>query len=199
MKQFWIVLAIAGAISVLAFGCGRVNWSADDESGFFVYRETLGPISAAGGADTSQWIEGRRFMQVAFEPGYSATAFAPSVSVDSNQVDVFVEGWTNKSGGSMLGSVQLFNPFRATNAINTSAESDSFTKVIDFSSGKSTSLGYSAYTAGTGSWDSTRVDLVHMKNILNDQMWPWVRFRIVDTDTKMGKNYTMKLVVISRD
>ena len=140
-------------------------------------------IATAGAADTSAIHETHRFMTLTMEPGLSATApdsFA--LDRDSTGVDVFVQFLSNKTGtggaagASVVGHLQVFNPFQGQLA-SAAANIDSYSVAIDLLNPLATSL-----TAGTGSWDST---LIYLNQLVDRQKEPvmgeWMRVIIDDS------------------
>jgi len=179
-----VIMAIflVSSISLIGWGKASIFGGRGGE-----YEETL-TITAAGGRDSTAVTPGSRHMTLSVLPGYTTSdPDSFSANKDSSDVDVYIRGWADKQRTHCMGSIQLFDPFQLQMAA-TIGNSDSATKTVSMIGNL-----YAAETAGTGSWDSTRVHLTRISNLQTTELWPWVDVMILDNDTLTGKNSAYKI------
>lgn len=139
-------------------------------------------------------------------PGYNDTAFFSQAGAralgDSYTCMFYIRGWTDAKRTQLMWQVPLWSgaaPFKCTqrpysnlNKALVRTNVDSFTKV--FVSNRDL---ISAYTAGTGTWDSTRIDLVNIRNDgYNLIQWaPYMDVVKYDSVAKCGWRHRAKVTI----
>lgn len=210
MKRFIQIAVISLCVALVAFGCifqkpPETSWEVKRNYNQFI--SGVLTITTQQGADTSAVFEGSPNMTITLIPYGTANYDSfHGGGADSCNVDVIVEGLSGPNGATanVIGYARVFNPWRLQ-SYGKVAQRDSAYRKIDTALNDSTQSGYTLqqffndYTAGTGSWDSTRVDLVDIKNTLNKPFWPYCRVIVKDNEKKTGKNWAGKVIVYGTD
>ena len=179
-----MVLIVIGTIAMFTFSTGAKYWGVTGE--YDIHVDTLTVSAAAERDSTSVW-KGVTGLTISVLPGLTSTdPDSFSQSRDSTDVDIYVRGWTDGNRGLCMGQIQLWDPFDLQ-ILATPAKADSATKSVSFTSNLYT------LAAGTGSWDSSRVELTVLENQGQvPETWPFYDILIVG-DTNVGNNSAYKI------
>ncbi len=197
-RNITIMLAL---LIVALIGWGAEYWDRTSDTAFDVYTDTLGLVLGTNTRDSTGVIPGHTNYMVSMFPGQTAKdsfAYAP----DSTIVFVIMRGWADKQRTNLMWQKIVFNPFKmkrrpwlrisppqgTTNADN----SDSATAL--YTTDRTTELFQAAWGVGTGTWDSTRIDLVKIINEVHalraKEFAPWVDIVVDDSLVCKGRTAT---------
>lgn len=145
-------------------------------------------------------------MRIAIMPGYNDTTFFSQATAralgDSYTCMFYIRGWTTSARKQLMFQTPLWSgsaPFKGVirprsniNSALVRTQVDSFSRTV-----VSTRDYAGAYTAGTGTWDSLRVDMVNLRNDGYQRIeWaPYYDIVKYDSVAKCGFRHRAKVVV----
>lgn len=161
---------------------GGAYWGGDEKTGISTWSQLLTLRNSTNTRDSTAVHPSHRYMTVSILPGKTTTTPDSFHSnKDSTQVDVYIRFYNDRTRNNISSSIKLFDAMCCQTTKSTN--SDSMNYPINFTNVTST-----AYTAGTGSWDSTRIDLADLRNMMRiKSLAPYFDVVLEDADTKVGK------------
>ncbi len=185
-----ITLILMGSYYVMSTGA----WV--EQTPYNVYEDILVmPASLGAARDSTPVWPCDREVTIAVLPGrVSTTPDSFAANKDSVKVNIIARGWAGRNREHCLGQVNLWRPWLVSGGSRTDgSNADSMYTVIDFSRKSLYTI-----TAGTGTWDSARIELTSLKNLTIDAMWPYIDIVIADSSAALcGKNSMYKIRYIS--
>ncbi len=188
-RNLWVMIFCI----VIAFsGMGVTYWNRGDDANFNVYESTLSLRLGTNQRDSTPVFPGGKYIQIGLYPGQTYTGSTDSFAYhkDSTIVQVQVRGWADKQRNHLMWKKTVFNPFK----MQKSPKRHFYLDNSDSATARVCAFGtnpYAPYTAGTGSWDSTRIDLREIKNeiinnINNVDYAPYIDVAVEDSIVPRG-------------
>lgn len=191
MSVLILCLLVAGFTSL-----GVTYWNRGDDPVYEVHEDTLSLVLGTNTRDSTAVFPGGKYMQIGLFPGqqYSGSTDSFAYHKDSTIVQVQVRGWADKKRTHLLWKQNVWTTFNMQKSPKRHFyldNSDSATARI-YAYGSNP---YAAYTAGTGTWDSTRIDLRTLQNevfktALGVDMAPWIDVAVEDSVVPKGTTNT---------
>jgi|GEM_PF-6706097 len=161
-------------------------WGADEVGGIKYWTQLLTLRNSTNTRDSTAVHPSHRYMTVSILPGKTtSTPDSFHSNKDSTQIDVFVRFWNDRSRNNISSVIKLVDAMscQSVKYTTTSTNADSMNFPVNFTNVAATTI-----TAGTGTWDSTRIDLTDIRNNLRIKaLAPYFDVVIFDADTKVGK------------
>lgn len=197
------IMAVIFLLPIIALVGLGVDFGWKTTKDVVVIQDTLHLKNPTNGRDSTAAFPWCKALMISMRGGASADSFVKGAAAncDSFIVRAYLRGWTDKQRTQLLFQTPLWSyaaPFKMKKGPGKNVwvdKSDSTTRLV-----YSDRSFFPAYTAGTGTWDSTRVDLVDLKNqhLAQSEFAPYYDVIVLDSTAAKGWTGVVTITGVNR-